>query len=78
LHESWNHKKPTLEHLKVFGCDAYVHYPKEKRSMLDNKANKWIFLGYNDGVKGYNLWNPKMKNAICWLGKKFREVKNPL
>jgi len=30
--------KPSLAHLRVFGCDAFVHVPKEKRRKLDNKA----------------------------------------
>ena len=25
-------KKPSLTHLKVFGCEAYVHVPKENKS----------------------------------------------
>jgi hypothetical protein len=37
-HEIWTGKKPSLEHLRVFGCDAYVHVPKENRSKLDNKG----------------------------------------
>jgi hypothetical protein len=31
-------KKPSLTHIKVFGCDAYVHVPKENKSKLDKKA----------------------------------------
>jgi hypothetical protein len=27
--EVWTGKKPSLTHLKVFGCEAYVHVPKE-------------------------------------------------
>jgi hypothetical protein len=57
-HEVWSGKKPSLQHLRVFGCDAYVHVPKENRSKLDNKVEKCIFIGYKDGVKGYKLWNP--------------------
>ena len=30
--EVWIGKKPSIKHLKFFGCDAYVHVPKEKRS----------------------------------------------
>jgi hypothetical protein len=37
-HEVWTGKKPSLEHLRVFGCDAYVHVPKENRSKLDKKS----------------------------------------
>ena len=57
LHEAWTGKKPSLEHLRVFGCDAYVHVPKENRSKLDKKDEKCIFIGYKY-VKGYKLWNP--------------------
>jgi hypothetical protein len=39
-HEVWTGKKPFLEHLRVFGYDAYVHVPKENRSKLDNKTKK--------------------------------------
>jgi hypothetical protein len=37
-HEVWIGKKPSLEHLRVFGCDAHVHVPKENRSKMDNKS----------------------------------------
>jgi hypothetical protein len=56
--EVWTGKEPSLTHLKVFDCDTYVHVPKENRSKLDKKAEKGIFIGYKDGLKGYNLWNP--------------------
>jgi hypothetical protein len=56
--EVWSGKKPSLTHLKVFVCDAYVHVPKENNSKLDNKDEKCIFIGYKDGLKGYMFWNP--------------------
>jgi hypothetical protein len=56
-HEVWSGKKPSLQNLRVFGCDAYVHVPKENRSKVDNKSEKCIFIGYKYGVKGYKLWN---------------------
>jgi hypothetical protein len=33
-HEVWTRKKPSLQHLRVFGCDYYVHVPKENRSWI--------------------------------------------
>jgi hypothetical protein len=63
-HKVWNGNTPSLEHLRVFSCDDYVHVPKENRSKLDNKFEKCIFMGYKDGVKGYKLWNPKTKNIV--------------
>ena len=62
--EVWTSKKPSLTHLKVFGCDAYVHVPKENRSKLDKKVEKCIFIGYKYGLKGYNLWNPEAKKVV--------------
>ncbi len=40
-------KKLDISHLKVFGCITYVHVPNEKRSKLDPKAEKCIFIGYS-------------------------------
>jgi hypothetical protein len=70
-HEVWSGKKPSLQHLRVFGCDAYVHVPKENRSKLDNKAEKC-----KDGVKGYKLWNPETKKIVYSRDVVFREVKD--
>jgi hypothetical protein len=54
-HEVWLDKNPSVSHLKVFSCDAFVHVPKEKRSKLDKKATKCIFIGNKEGMKGYKL-----------------------
>jgi len=40
-------KKPNVSHFKVFGCIAYVHVPDDKRSKLDPKAMKCIFIRYS-------------------------------
>jgi len=50
--------------LRVFGCDAYVHVPKEKRTKFDSKSKKFIFIGYKDGLKGYKLWNPETRKVV--------------
>jgi hypothetical protein len=62
--EVWTGKETSLTHLKVFGCDAYVHVPSENMSKLDKKAEKCIFIGYKDGLKGYKLWNPETKKVV--------------
>jgi hypothetical protein len=40
-------KKPDVSSLRVFDCIAYVHVLDEKRSKLDPKAKKCIFIGYS-------------------------------
>jgi hypothetical protein len=42
--EVWTGKEPSLTHLKVFGCDAYLHVPKENKSKLDKKAENVSLL----------------------------------
>jgi hypothetical protein len=75
-HKVWPRKKPSLQHLRVFGCDAYVHVPKENKSKLDKRAEKCIFIGYKDGVKGYKIWNPETKKIVYSRDVVFREVKD--
>jgi hypothetical protein len=71
-HEVCIGKKPSLTHLKVFGCDAYAHVPKEKMSKLDKKAEKCICIGYKYGIKGCKLWNTKNKKVVYSRDEIFR------
>ena len=73
--EVWTSKKPSLSDLRVFGCDAYVHVPKEKQTKLESKSKKCIFIGYKDGLKGYKLWNPVIRKVVYSQDVVFREVK---
>jgi hypothetical protein len=45
--EKFTGKKPNVSHLILFGSIAYMHVPDEKRSKLDPKAKKCIFIGYS-------------------------------
>eukprot|EP00253_Pinus_taeda_P028404 PITA_28404 len=74
--EVWTSKKPFVSHLRVFGCDAYVHVPKEKRTKLDSKYEKCIFIRYKDGLKGYKLWNLVTWKVVYNQDVVFREVKD--
>ena len=44
-HEAWYGRKPRVEHLRVFGCTAYVHVPKDERGKLDSKTKRCTLLG---------------------------------
>ena len=53
--------KPSVQHLNFFGSLAYVHIPDSKRTKLDSKTIKCIFVGYDSESKGYRLFDPQTK-----------------
>ena len=62
--EAWNGRKPGISHLRVFGSIAHVHVPDERRSKLDDKSEKFIFIGYDNYSKGYKMYNPNNGRTI--------------
>lgn len=50
--ELWFGKPPRLRHLKVFGCQAYIH---QKLGKLDPRSLVGLFMGYPYGTKGYRM-----------------------
>jgi hypothetical protein len=56
-------KKPTGKYLRVFGCIAYKHIPKQvPKNKFDSKAEKLIMIGYTHN--GYILWDDKTDRII--------------
>ena len=43
--------KPQMDHLRVFGSQRFVHINDVKRTKLEPKSFKFIFLGYAVNVK---------------------------
>ena len=62
--EACTRLKPSIEHLRVFGCIAYAHVPDVLRKKLDDKAENYIFIGYSQVTKGYKLYNLVTKKVI--------------
>jgi hypothetical protein len=56
--EKFTGKKLDVSHLKIFSCIAYMHVPDKKRSKLNPKVDKCIFIGYSLQQKGYKCFNP--------------------
>ncbi|KAJ8649535.1 hypothetical protein MRB53_002558 [Persea americana] len=51
--EAWSGHKPAVDHFRIFGCIAFAHIPDQKRSKLDDKFMKCIFLGVSENSKAY-------------------------
>ena len=52
-HEAFIGNKPSIAHLRIFGCKAHVHVPDEKCCKLDAKSIECIFLGFAENQKAY-------------------------
>ena len=53
--EVWSGYKPSVSHLRIFGCIAYAQVPETKRKKLDDRGEKCIFTGYSEELKAYKL-----------------------
>jgi hypothetical protein len=50
--------------LKVFGCEALVHIPRDERSKLDSKTKLCMYLSSPSEELGYGLWDPIKKKTV--------------
>ena len=55
---------PDISNLRIFGCIAYVHVPKETRRKLDSKTLKCLFLGFDSETKAFCLFDPTRQKMI--------------
>lgn len=81
-YETWYGKKPNLEHARVFGSEAYVHVPDQKRTKLDPKSKKLLFVGYDNNSRNYRLFDPSTRKITISRNVLFNEkvkgfIENP-
>lgn len=62
--EIWSGRAPDLKLLKVFGCKAMVHIPKQKRHKFDPKSFECILLGYSEVSKAYRLYDLNKRSIV--------------
>jgi hypothetical protein len=73
--EAWSGNKPSVHHLRVFGCLAHVHVPDVHRKKLDGKSIKCVLLGVSEESKAYKLFEPVEKRIIVSRDVIFEESK---
>lgn len=67
--------KPSLKHLRVFGCISYAHIPEAKRKKLDNKSEICLLAGYTSN--GYKLRRVSDYSVIWSRNVRFIESEFP-
>ncbi|KAJ9552883.1 hypothetical protein OSB04_016928 [Centaurea solstitialis] len=62
-YELFRNRKPSIEHLHIFGCVCYILNNKDNLGKFDSKSDDGIFLGYSSISKTYRVFN-KRRQAI--------------
>ena len=75
--ELWSGKKSNISHLRVFGCQAWVHILKKRRHKFEPKSREMIFIGYELGSKGYQFWDAAHQRIEISCDVKFNETLFP-
>jgi hypothetical protein len=60
--EAWSGKKPKVCHLQIFGSIGYAWRPSQKKTKLEPKNTKCMFVGYNANSKAYRLVDCAIRN----------------
>jgi transposase InsO family protein len=71
--EVFNGYKPEVKHLRIFGCKAFAHIPKDDRRKLDAKSLECVFVGYCNDQKAYKLFHPSSHKIIASRDVVFHE-----
>ena len=56
--------KPSVKHMRVFGCRAYVLTPKEKRLKWNPKSKTGVFVGYEEVSKAYRVYDIDAQRVV--------------
>uniref|UniRef100_A0AAV1UJD7 Integrase catalytic domain-containing protein n=1 Tax=Peronospora matthiolae TaxID=2874970 RepID=A0AAV1UJD7_9STRA len=56
--------KPSVKHMRVFGCRAFILTPREKRLKWDPKAREGIFMGYEEASKAYRVYDIEADQVV--------------
>lgn len=62
--EMWTGKKPNLSHVRIFGTKVMAQVPKANRRKWDPKAIECLFVGCDENVKGYRLYDPERRTVF--------------
>ena len=62
-YEVWHGLKPSLAHIRPFGCPAYVLVPpKLRKAKFNSRTRRCLLIGYvHDTQKMWRLWDPSRK-----------------
>ena len=57
--EAWYGRKPSVSFLRTFGCISHVRKTKPILTKLEDRSTPMVLLGYQEGTKAYQLYDPR-------------------
>lgn len=63
-YESLREKKPSLDHIRIFGCLAYTKIEATHLRKLDDRSQTLVHLGIEPGSKAYRLYYPTTRKVV--------------
>jgi transposase InsO family protein len=74
-YEAWYKHKPSVHHLRTFGCLVHVKVIGGLVKKLDDRSVEMVFFGYEKGSKAYRVYNPLTKKVVVTRDAVFEEDK---
>ncbi|WZZ65153.1 hypothetical protein YC2023_076523 [Brassica napus] len=63
-YELWTGRKPSLKHLRIWGCPAEARPYKPYEKKLDSRTISSYFIGYSERSRGYKFYVPTAKTIF--------------
>ncbi|KAM1818334.1 hypothetical protein ACFX11_000139 [Malus domestica] len=70
-YEIWHGRKPSLKHVKIWGCEAYVK--KLEATKLEARSVRCYFVGYPKETMGYEFYHPDDQKVFVARNAMFLE-----
>ena len=69
--ELWKGRKPSLNHIRIWGCPAHVL--NKKADKLESKTEVRLFVGYSKETKGSYFYSPEDQKVVVSTNAWFLE-----
>jgi hypothetical protein len=75
-YEVWYGRKPSVDHLRTFGCVTHVKMVAGHLNKLADRSTPMVMIGYEAGTKAYRAYNSVNKKLVVTRDVLFEEEKS--
>uniref|UniRef100_A0ACD5TR82 Uncharacterized protein n=1 Tax=Avena sativa TaxID=4498 RepID=A0ACD5TR82_AVESA len=74
-YELWHGKRPSVSHLRTFGCHAHVKKLGPGINKLADRSTPGLMMGYEEGAKAYRIYDPVAEKLMVSRDAVFEETR---